>query len=153
MGFEISKPSIRWYFETELDSTVRELTGLSLSPRFQGGVMVTTYAGNNVLVHVYDKSELRNMTLSEYIDWQIELGRCCFGENILVLSKDTSRSQDWARFTALRETHELTLYSEQILQIKGERLYAIQYTGRTLESVPALKGEVEEIMSSFRILS
>ena len=102
------------------------------------------------MVHVYDKSELRDMTLLEYIDWQIE--NSFFKDNTKVLHKNMSWSQDWATVTSTSEVYGLELYTEQIFQLKDDRFYGIQYTGKLLETNPTLRDDVEKIMNSFKIL-
>ena len=89
---------------------------------------------------------------------------CCFDdklkfeytnskENIKVPIRQISKSNDWAIFSFDRETNTENGYAEQLLFLKDNRLYMLQYSGKSPDNLTeSEKSDYNSILNSFEVL-
>ena len=149
LGFQISKPSNDW----EIHSALEELSSAEINSLktkgFLDGVYVEQNHNRQFMITIFDIQK-ENFSLHEFVDQQISLMES--QENITVSFEQISPENDWALF-AVESSDGTTPYGEQLLFFKDNRLYMLQYSGdspQTLDSEQ--KNNFQFIMDSFEVI-
>jgi len=149
LGFEIARPNIKWYFDTDLSELKLERTGTLPEERFLGGIYVGTNTDENVFVSVFDISELNKNSLEDYVDSQIQWVFENFDEAKL-RTKQIATNGQWALFGIEVSVENKKIYGEQILEIREDKLYMLQASGAVPEEMDLeKKEELRKIIDSF----
>ena len=149
LGFEIARPNLKWYFETDLTNLKQERTGTLPDDEFIGGIYIGTDSDENVFVAVHDITGLNKDSLEGYVDAEIDWVLRSFDAKLKV--KEMSPNKRWALFGIETYFPDKVIYGEQILEIRGDRLYMLQYTGALPEQMgPEKREELRTIIDSFK---
>lgn len=148
LGFQISKPNNDWEIHSVLDEmNPNELTSLK-TKGFLDGVYVEQKHDRKFMLTIFDIQK-ENFSLHEYVDNQIALMKS--QKNIVIPLKQVSPKNDWAIFAV--ELSDSKQYGEQILFLKENRLYMLQYFGDTPQSLNSKqKNDFQFIMDSFEVI-
>jgi len=148
LGFEIARPNVKWYFDTDLSNLKLERVGTLPRERFLGGIFIGTNTDENVFVAVFDISKLNKDSLEGYVDSQITWILENYPEPEL-RTKQISTNGQWALFGIVTGDNK-KLYGEQILELRGEKLYMLQASGALPEEMDLEKKEdMRKIIDSF----
>ncbi|MFB5608642.1 MAG: hypothetical protein ACE5Q5_00275 [Nitrosarchaeum sp.] len=151
LGFEIARPDLTWNFQTDMSQIIIEQTGTITNKEFLGGAFVVDPTNQNVFVAVFDISELDENSLVDYVDAQLEWIMANFDAKLKL--KEISPNKQWAIFGIEVKQNNQVLYGEQILEIRNDKLYMIQYTGILPEKMQAEKlKEFRIILDSFKTI-
>ena len=147
LGFQISKPNDNWEIHSVLDEfNSKELAFLE-SKGFADGLFVEQEHDKRFILSVFDIQK-ENFSLHEYIDSQIELIE---HKQMNILFEQVSPRDDWAAVAI--EFPSENQYGEQILFLKENRLFMLQYLGNSPQSLKLdEKKEVQFIMESFEVI-
>jgi len=147
-GFQVSKPNDRWLIHSIKDDLgEREFESL-ISKGFIDGVYVEQEHDKRFMVTVFDVQS-DDFSLRNYIDsqlYQIQLQK-----NVSVPIKQISSENDWAIFAvgAISEKK----YNEQILFLKENRLYMLQYFGNAPDMLDSEQmSDYQFITDSFEVM-
>ena len=155
IGLLVEKPDANWFCVDLLE--MRNEYGFDQPNKyFLGGIAVGRNSGELVLLVVYDNELLNHVTISEFIDMEIESSSKLIGREITILNKQIVDPQKYAIFEG--ETMALDnsgrKYAMQIYQNINDKLYMIQYGGDPPDIMhPEIKEEIRQIMKSFRGLT
>ena len=149
LGFQISKPNNDW----EIHSTVDELTVVELdslqTKGFVDGIYIEKNHNKQFMLTIFDIQK-DEFSLHEFVDQQISLIES--QKNITVPFEQVSPENDWALF-AIESSDNDTPYGEQLLFLKDNRLYMLQYAGESPQTLDAdQKNEFKTIMDSFEVI-
>jgi hypothetical protein len=151
LGFEIARPNLTWNFQTNMSQIIIEQTGTITNKEFLGGAFVVDSTNQNVFIAVFDISELDENSLVDYVDAQLKWIMANFDAKLKL--KEVSPNKQWAIFGIEVNQNNQVLYGEQILEIRNDKLYMIQYTGILPEKMQAEKlQEFRIIIDSFKII-
>ncbi|MBT8173142.1 MAG: hypothetical protein KJN83_03695 [Nitrosopumilus sp.] len=149
LGFQISKPNNDW----EIHSTVDELSSSELSSLqtkgFVGGIYVEKNHNKQFMLTIFDIKK-DNFVLHDYVDQQISLMES--QKNITVPFEQVSPDNDWALF-AVESSGSDVPYGEQLLFLKDNRLYMLQYSGESPQTLDSEQiNDFKTIMDSFEVI-
>ncbi|MCV0410107.1 hypothetical protein [Nitrosopumilus sp.] len=148
LGFQISKPNNDWDIHPVTDE-LNSNESISLQTKgFIDGVYVETNHNKEFMLTVFD---IKNdeFSLHEFVDQQISEMES--QENNIVLFEQVSPNNDWALFAV--ESSGNISYGEQLLFLKENRLYMLQYSGDSPQSMDSdLKNDLKFIMDSFEVI-
>ncbi|MBT8242673.1 MAG: hypothetical protein HKP26_02160, partial [Nitrosopumilus sp.] len=149
LGFQISKPNNDW----EIHSTVDELSSSELSSLqtkgFVGGIYVEKNHNKQFMLTIFDIKK-DNFVLHDYVDQQISLMES--QKNITVPFEQVSPDNDWALF-AVESSDSDVPYGEQLLFLKDNRLYMLQYSGESPQTLDSEQiNDFKTIMDSFEVI-
>jgi hypothetical protein len=89
-------------------------------------------------------------SLHDFVDQQISLMKS--QKNVIILSEQVSPENDWALF-AVEFSDNAIPYGEQILFFKDNRLYMLQYSGGSPQTLDSdQKNDFKFIMDSFEVI-
>ena len=147
LGFQISKPNDNWEIHSVLDEfNSKELAFLE-SKGFVDGLFVEQEHDKRFILSVFDIQK-ENFSLHEYVDSQIELIE---HKQMNILFEQVSPRDNWAAVAI--EFPSENQYGEQILFLKENRLFMLQYLGNSPQSLKLdEKKEVQFIMESFEVI-
>ena len=147
LGFQVSKPSDSWEIHAILDHIPsRELTLLE-SKGFVDGVYVEQNHDKRFMISVFDIQK-ENFSLHEYVDAQIELMET---RKMMISFEQVSPKDDWAIYAV--EYPDENQYGEQMLFLKENRLYMLQYLGSPPQVLNLEeKKDFQFIMESFEVI-
>ena len=147
LGFQISKPNDNWEIHSVLDEfNSKELAFLE-SKGFADGLFVEQEHDKRFILSVFDIQK-ENFSLHEYVDSQIELIE---HKQMNILFEQVSPRDNWAAVAI--EFPSENQYGEQILFLKENRLFMLQYLGNSPQSLKLdEKKEVQFIMESFEVI-
>lgn len=146
LGFQISKPNNSWEIHSVLDEmSLGKLESLK-TKGFLDGVFVEQNHDKKFIVTVFDvKAE--NFVLHDYVDNQIVMME---SQNFKVDFEQVSPNNDWAIFAAENPENK---YGEQLLFLKENRLYMLQYSGNSPQTLDSdQKEDFQLIMDSFEVI-
>lgn len=148
LGFQISKPNDIWEIHSVLDDlNSDELVSLK-TKGFLDGVYVEQNHDRRFMVTVFDIQQ-ENFSLHGYIDNQIALME---SKNAIIPFEQVSPQNDWALF-AVEISDSTNQYGEQMLFLKDNRLYMLQYSGTSPQSLNSdQKDDFKQIMDSFEVI-
>ena len=147
LGFQISKPNDSWQIHSVFDHDLDNILTLLESKGFVDGVYVEQNHDKRFMISVFDIQK-DNFSLHEYVDNQIELLETMKME---ISFEQVSQKDDWAIYAV--EYPDENQYGEQLLFLKENRLYMLQYLG----SPPQIlnleeKKDIQHIMESFEVI-
>ena len=147
LGFQISKPDDSWDIHSVLDHDLYDELTLLEPKGFVDGVFVEQDHNMRFMVIVFDIQK-ETFSLHEYVDSQIELME---SETIVISFEQVSPKDDWAIFGM--EYLEDSQYVEQMLFLKENRLYLLQYSGTSPQFLDSEeKEDFQYIMESFEVI-
>ena len=148
LGFQISKPNAYWEINSALDEiSVDELNSLK-TKGFLDGVYIEQNHDKRFMLTVFDIKK-ENFSLNEYIESQISAMNS--QKKLTVSSEQVSPENDWAMFAV--ELPENNGYGEQLMFLKENRLYMLQYFGEHPENLNSdKKKDFQFIMESFEVI-
>ena len=149
LGFQISKPNSNW----EIHSTLDELSSDELSSLKAKGFLDGLYIEQNhdkkFMLTVFDIQK-ENFSLHEFVDQQISLMES--QKYAIIPFEQISPENDWALFT-VEISDDNELYEEQLLFLKENRLYMLQYFGEPPQALSSdQKNDFQFIMDSFEVI-
>ena len=148
LGFQISKPDNGW----EIHSAVDELSPIELSSLqtkgFVNGIYIEKNHSKQFMLTIFDIKK-ESLVLHEFVDQQISLME---SQNFTVLFEQVSPENNWALFAAESDDEEIP-YGEQLLFLKDDRLYMLQYSGISPQALdPVQKNNFRSVMDSFEVI-
>ena len=147
LGFQISKPNNDWQIHSVLDHDLYEKLILLEPKGFVDGVFVEQDHDMRFMVNVFDIQK-ENFSLHEYVDNQIELME---SETIVISFEQISPKDDWGIF-AMEYLND-SQYVEQMLFLKDNRLYLLQYSGNSPQFLDSEeKEDFQYVMESFEVI-
>ena len=149
LGFQISKPNNNWEIHSVLDDlSSNELSSLK-TKGFLDGIYVEKNHNKRFMVTIFDIQK-DNFSLHEFVDQQISLMES--QRDITIPFEQVSPENDWALF-AVESTGELLPYGEQLLFLKDNRLFMLQYSGDSPQTLGSeQKNDFKFIMDSFEVI-
>ena len=149
LGFQISKPSSDWEIHSVLDELSPDELNSLKAKGFLDGVYVEQNHNKRFMLTVFDMKQ-ENFSLHEFVDQQISLMES--QEYDIIPFEQVSPENDWALFTV--EISDVNkLYEEQLLFLKENRLYMLQYFGESPQVLsPEQKSDFRFIMDSFEVI-
>jgi hypothetical protein len=149
LGFQISKPNKDWEIHSMTDDlSSNELDSLQ-TKGFVDGIYIEKNHNKQFILTVFDIQE-EEFTLHEFVDQQISLMKS--QKNITVQSEQISPENDWALF-AIEFSDNTMPYGEQLLFLKDNRLYMLQYFGESPQTLDFVqKNDFKFIMDSFEVV-
>lgn len=149
LGFQISKPNNDWEIHSAKDDLgSAELNSLQ-TKGFVDGIYVEKNHNKQFMLTIFDIQK-DEFSLHEFVDQQISLMES--QKNITIPFEQVSPEDDWALF-AVESSDGAIPYGEQLLFFKDNRLYMLQYSGdspQTLDSEQ--KNDFRFIMDSFEVI-
>lgn len=147
LGFQISKPDNSWEIHSVLDHDLYDKLILLEPKGFVDGVFVEQNHDMRFMINIFDIQK-ENFSLHEYVDNQIELMK---SETITNSFEQVSSKDDWAIF-AMEYLND-SQYVEQMLFLKDNRLYLLQYSGNSPQLLALeTKKDFQYIMESFEVI-
>ena len=149
LGFQISKPDKDW----EIHSAVDELSPSELSSLqtkgFIDGIYIEKNHNKQFMLTIFDIQK-GNLVLHEFVDQQISLMES--QKNLTVSLEQVSPENDWALFAVESSEKEMP-YGEQLMFLKDNRLYMLQYSGASPQTLdPVQKNNFRSVMDSFEVI-
>ena len=149
LGFQISKPDKDW----EIHSAVDELSPSELSSLqtkgFVDGIYIEKNHNKQFMLTIFDIQK-GDLDLHEFVDQQISLMES--QKNMTVSFEQVSPENDWALFAVESSEKEMP-YGEQLLFLKDNRLYMLQYSGASPQTLdPVQKNNFRSVMDSFEVI-
>jgi hypothetical protein len=149
LGFQISKPSNDW----EIHSTIDDLNSVELTSLqtkgFVDGIYVEKNHKKQFMLTIFDIQK-DEFSLHEFIDQQTSLMES--QKNIPIPFEQVSPENDWALF-AVESSDNTIPYGEQLLFFKDNRLYMLQYSGDSPQTLDSdQKNDFKFIMDSFEVI-
>jgi hypothetical protein len=149
LGFQISKPNNDWEIHSALDDlSSNELSSLK-TKGFLDGIYIEKNHNKRFMVTIFDIQK-DEFDLHEYVDQQISLMES--QRDVTIPFEQVSPENDWALF-AVESSDGAIPYGEQLLFLKDNRLFMLQYSGdspQTLDSEQ--KNDFKFIMDSFEVI-
>ena len=116
---------------------------------FVDGIYVEKNHNKQFMLTIFDIQK-DEFDLHEFVDQQISLMES--QKNITVMSEQVSPENDWALFAVESPDSEIS-YGEQLLFLKENRLYMLQYSGDSPQTLdPEQKNDFKFIMDSFEVI-
>ena len=148
VGFQVTKPNSEWTIHKMSDELSEEELRSLESKGFVEGVYVEKDHGREFTITVFDIQQ-DNFDLHEYIDMQISQAEAMGAKP---LTEQVSPKNDWAIF-AMEGYGSGTDYGEQLLFLKENRLYMLQYFGDSPSMINSDQiSELQSIMDSFEVI-
>ncbi|MBS1268905.1 MAG: hypothetical protein MAG458_01640 [Nitrosopumilus sp.] len=149
LGFQISKPNDDWEIHSALDDlSSNELSSLK-TKGFLDGLYIEQNHNKRFMLTVFDIQK-DDFSLHNFVDQQISSMES--QRDVTIPFEQVSPENDWALF-AVESSGNSIPYGEQILFLKDNRLYMLQYSGdspQTLDSEQ--KNDFKFIMDSFEVI-
>ncbi len=149
LGFQISKLSDDWEIHSALDElSSNELTSLQ-AKGFIDGIYVEKNHNKQFMITIFDIQK-DDFSLHEFVDQQISLMES--QKNTTIPFEQVSPENDWALFAVKSIDNEIS-YGEQLLFLKDNRLYMLQYSGDSPQTLSSdQKEDFRFIMDSFEVI-
>lgn len=147
LGYQVSKPNPDWQIHSVLDEINSEELVLLQAKGFIDGVYVEQNHNKRFIITVFDIQQ-ENFSLHDYIDDIIEQAE---SQNIEIPFEQVSSKDDWAIFAM--SSLDQDQYGEQLFVVKDNRLYMLQYSGNSPQSLSSeQKQDFQYIMESFEVI-
>ena len=148
VGFQVTKPNSEWTIHNMTDELSEDELSSLESKGFVDGVYVEKDHGKEFTITVFDIKR-DNFDLHGFVD---DLILQMESNNVKVLSEQVSPDNDWAIFAADGYGSEID-YMEQLLFLKENRLYMLQYFGDSPSMLNSDQiSELHSIMDSFEVI-
>jgi len=149
LGFQISKPNNDWEIHSITDDlSSSELDSLQ-TKGFVDGIYIEKNHNKQFLLTIFDIKK-DDFSLHEFIDQQISLMES--QKNISIPFEQVSPDNDWSLFAVESSDDEMP-YSEQLLFLKDNRLYMLQYAGESPQTLDSDQiNDFKDIMNSFELI-
>ena len=148
LGFQISKPNNTWEIHSVLDDLDSDELNSLKTKGFLDGVYVEQNHDRRFILTVFDIQQ-ENFSLHDYVDNHIALLE---SKNAIIPFEQVSPQDDWA-LIAIEISDETNPYGEQMLFLKDNRLYMLQYAGASPKSLSSdQKDNFQQIMDSFEVI-
>ena len=149
LGFQVSKPNNDWEIHSVLDELNSDELNSLKAKGFLDGVYVEQNHNRKFMITVFDIPK-ENFSLHEFVDQQIAQMESQKG--IVIPFEQVSPENDWALF-AVESSNENKQYDEQLLFLKEDRLYMLQYSGESPQVLNSdQKKDFQSIMDSFEVI-
>ncbi len=150
LGFQILKPNNSWNIRSMSDESNGENIPALKAKGFLDGIYLNQNNNTRFMITVFDINQ-KSFNLSNYIDTQINLMKDKLDVDIPI--KQVSSSNDWAIFGIEIHSKKQDDYGEQLLYLKNNRLYMLQYSGPSPSEIDLkIKSEYRSIIDSFELL-
>lgn len=126
LSFQLSKPNDKWDIRVASETIRTEELAYLKSKGYVDGIYLDKDSDRRFLVSVFDVQS-KNFQLENYISKQIDMMN---SEEIKIPIKRISKSNDWAIVSFDSEKNTDDSFSEQLLFLKDNKLYMIQYSGK-----------------------
>ncbi|MGY5142696.1 hypothetical protein [Nitrosopumilus sp. S6] len=147
LGYQVSKPNGDWQIHSVLDEINSEELTLLQAKGFLDGVYVEQNHNKQFIITVFDIQK-ENFSLHEYVDDIIALTE---SQNVEIPFEQVSSEDDWAIFAM--SMIDQSQYGEQLFVVKENRLYMLQYSGDSPQSLTSeQKQDFQYIMESFEVI-
>ena len=147
LGYQVSKPNGDWQIHSVLDEINSDELTLLQTKGFLDGVYVEQDHNKRFIITVFD-IQTENFSLHEYVDDIISLSE---SQNVEIPFEQVSSEDDWAIFAM--SAIDQNQYGEQLFVVKENRLYMLQYSGDSPQSLsPEQKQDFQYIMESFEVI-
>lgn len=147
LRYQVSKPNGDWQIHSVLDEINSEELALLQAKGFLDGVYVEQNHNKRFIITVFDIQK-ENFSLHEYVDDIIELTE---PQNVEIPFEQVSSEDDWAIFAMSRI--DQNQYGEQLFVIKDNKLYILQYSGHSPQSLSSeQKQDFQYVMESFEAI-
>ena len=149
LGFQISKPNNDWEIHSTRDDLgSAELTSLE-TKGFVDGIYIEKNHNKQFMLTIFDIQK-EKFSLHEFVDQQISLMES--QKNITIPFEQVSPENDWALFAVESSDGDIP-YGEQLLFLKENRLYMLQYSGDSPKSLDIEQiNDFKFIMESFEVI-
>lgn len=149
LGFQISKPNSDWEIHSALDELSSDELSSLKAKGFLDGAYVEQNHNRQFMITIFDIQK-ENFSLHEFVDQQISLMES--QKNITIPFEQVSPENDWALF-AVEISDNNEQYGEQLLFLKENRLYMLQYSGESPRALSSeQKNDFRFIMDSFEVI-
>lgn len=150
LSFQLSTPNDAWNIRQAFETISADELAYLDSKGYLDGIYVEKEFDERFLVSVFEMPS-ENFQLNDYITKQITLSN--LEENTNVPIKQVSQSNEWAIFSLDRGTNAENSYTEQLLFLKDNQLYVIQYFGKSPEYLTdSEKSDINSILGSFEVI-
>ena len=150
LSFQLSKPNNAWNIRLVSETLLPEEIIYLESKGYLNGIYLEKEYDKRFFISVIDVQS-ENFQLNDYVTEQITTLNS--KENIKVPIRQISKSNDWAIFSFDRETNTENGYAEQLLFLKDNRLYMLQYSGKSPDNLTeSEKSDYNSILNSFEVL-
>lgn len=149
LGFQISKPNNDWNIHSVTDElSSSELSSL-LIKGFIDGIYVEKNHNKQFMLTIFD-IKIDDFVLHDFVDQQIS--KMESRKNTTVQFEQVSPDNDWALF-AVESSDSDVPYGEQLLFLKDNRLYMLQYSGGSPQTLDSEQiNDFKTIMDSFEVI-
>ena len=149
LGFQISKPNNEWEIHSARDELGSAEIASLQAKGFIDGIYVEQNHNKQFMLTIFDIQK-DEFDLHEFVDQQIDLMKS--KKNITVPFEQVSPENDWALF-AVESPDDETPYGEQLLFLKDNRLFMLQYSGEAPQTLDVdQKNDFKFIMDSFEVI-
>lgn len=151
LGFQISRPNEKWEFDSNIDDVLDSQT--ISNKKFLGGMYVKNSNEKSFFVAVFNLTQFDSFALDDYVMSQKTAISQKFDSKITI--DDISSDGKWSIFGAeITLQNKTRAYGEQILEIHGNKLYMLQYSGAPpYLTLSQTKDEIRQVMDSFKPFS
>lgn len=151
LGFQISKPDDTWEIHAAYDDLLSEELVYLKSKGYLDGIYLEKQHDRRFLITVFDVQK-EDFKLDDYVENQIL--QMTLKEDVKIPLKQISQSNDWAIFAIDKQGVNFeSKYGEQMLFLKNNLLYMLQYSGNSPENLTELeKSDFRLILDSFEVL-
>ncbi|KFM20255.1 hypothetical protein AAA799P11_00002 [Marine Group I thaumarchaeote SCGC AAA799-P11] len=149
LAFQLSKPNDSWNISQASESISAQEIEYLKSKGYLEGVYLEKESDKLFLISVFNM-QTEDFQLKDYVSKQISSVNS--QNNIKIPIKQISQSNDWALLAFDRETNDEDSYSEQLLFLKDNKLYMLQYSGKSPNNLTTLeKSELNLVLDSFEV--
>lgn len=150
LSFQLSKPNDKWDIRVASETIRAEELAYLKSKGYVDGIYLDKDSDRRFLVSVFDVQS-KNFQLENYISKQINMMDS--KEDIKIPIKRISKSNDWAIVSFDNENNTDDSFSEQLLFLKDNRLYMLQYSGKSPENLTTIeKSDFNSVLNSFEVI-
>lgn len=151
LEFQISKPDDTWEIHAAYDDLLSEELVYLKSKGYLDGIYLEKQHDRRFLITVFDVQK-EDFKLDDYVENQIL--QMTLKEDVKIPLKQISQSNDWAIFAIDKQGVNFeSKHGEQMLFLKNNLLYMLQYSGNSPENLTELeKSDFRLILDSFEVL-
>jgi len=148
LGFQISSPNDRWYFDTDLAQIKEDRSGTPPEKYYLGGIYLATTDLDHVLIAVFDDDRLKEQSIEEWINNFKVIAEKKY--NATTIKHEISTDGDWGIYSGEFFDEDGRGYIEQILEIENGKVYFRQKAGLHPEiMLEEQKKDFEFILNSY----
>lgn len=151
LAFQISKPNDMWKIHTASDDFLAEELVFLKSKEYVDGIYLEKQHNKRFLITIFDM-QTKDFQLKDFIKNRILLNN--IKSDVKIPIKQISQSNDWAIFSMGMGENVKNRSGEQMLFLKDNRLYMLQYSGDASDDLTDVeKSDLRLILDSFEVLS